>query len=1399
MKKKLLLLLSLILCLCIAAACNKGGNNGSGVEINDGFTAFSVPDAYVGEVYDFEPYITKQANVTYAIKVEYLDETADEFIEIETDGFKFTPMVEASHIVTVTATSGSKTKTEDVSVRVSFRIDAIDEVLKENNYAASASEISKVINTDQDFVIAGGSSLRLASSGNEWLLGLGLDGVAVNEMFSYTNYDNAVIEFWVFNPNDSDLEFSLTTFQISKGIKIFWNARDTQIAAPGQWTHIVWSYRERGINTPFKLEDYSSPAWDENDHNNIQMRYLGSGGYMAYIDCLDITDYDAEKFPGLFTGGVWSEMQAEYASDLFSFAWDGKLPWMGLHDQQNKFSSRGFDYNETAVEGTRSYKAELAAGVSGAMLDVRTTYKDVNWYETFTSKVLSFYAKKDAGIGDIAVGLQYLSGGNITTGSITIVLGETNLEEGYKTAAVSGGWYKVQIHLGAAFGFGSTYGIRSLYFVFANNGGSAANVWLDSLKLASDPSFESEVDVYLPKITVENKDTGTKLFRSGMVSAGDGNSMALDGTELYNGEGLWSLKFVCGSSYAVFDTWYLENDYQYPVSGKALIFYVKTSVSSMTFLGTTAGNSTWTAIKDAPVRTVNLIAGTKDLVGGYKVEAAAGGWLKVTLDCDGFFSGIDGLTWLRVKCDGGGAANIDQLSFGTDNVFKGEVAAFHSKLAADTGDFGTSLVANGHYEINNPIGTDTVTLDESTVYGSSTLSLKLVSDGARRFVLSPYFLMNPVDCYPISGKALIFYVKTSVSSINILGNTVLDEDWVNGWRESLSRDITLTAGAKDLIAGYKVETASGGWLKVTLDCNQFFSGIDTLFSIRISCNGTIYFDQMSFGTDTGFKDEIETMLPKITVENNDAGTKLFQTAGGYEAGSGNTVTLDDTQLYNGEGLWSLKFVYGGANPLVLNTWTLLNNDGYQITGKALIFYVKTSVSSLRILGTKGWEPTYDAERIVNLTAGTKDVIAGYKVEAKADGWLKVTLDCDGFFTGVNASVDKITWLRIWGNAAGAINIDQMEFGTDNVFKGEVATFHALLAADAGDIGTGLAAQGRYPDSEGAVTLDTVNVYGGSTMSVKVVGGTLRLALYYLNEDFYPIAGKTISFYIKGLANPWFALFGSSNDGSWANHMQSEFKFVNITSADSSQIAAGWKTEAAAGGWFKITLDCDTFFDGVASVGVLSTIHTLYFAIDSGTIWIDGLAFGNDTAFKAEIEEAKDLATKMFGYGKEGDEPAPGYGVNGATAVLDSSVKYNDDGLYSVHVQSSTWAGFELRLYRLNNNDVAFAGKKIEFYLKLDGDTYRVGLMAKAHDGAWEEWPTSEYAYLATGGDVNIYIISDGYTITSAGNGWYKVSIDCDTAFGSMEYSDHSPVTEIFSLRFDINGSFWIDNMTMTNK
>ena len=282
--------------------------------LNIEFNYFT-PTAYVGEEYDFTEVLTVEKGVKYKLEVyvcDYLTMT-EKVLEVH-DDFFFTPLELFDLSVVVTATKGGQTDVKTKPVHVSLTGDPIDELLVTTGYSGFADNgINKELVVDEVYLHGENSKSAIYASfqsSNVYTWGatiMSLNNFRLLDHWSDKTWENAIIRFWVFNPNENhDLEFQLRIVDdYTKTVDVDWgnSLNPTRVAESGKWTEILFSLRRYGVNHTL----YENEEGTRHDSLNVKIKYPDAPkngdaySYQLYIDDVDIIPYSEEMFPDLDT------------------------------------------------------------------------------------------------------------------------------------------------------------------------------------------------------------------------------------------------------------------------------------------------------------------------------------------------------------------------------------------------------------------------------------------------------------------------------------------------------------------------------------------------------------------------------------------------------------------------------------------------------------------------------------------------------------------------------------------------------------------------------------------------------------------------------------------------------------------------------------------------------------------------------------------------------------------------------------------------------------------------------------------------------------------------------------------------------------------------------------------
>lgn len=255
-------------------------------------------DLYINKKYTIDNLVEKENGVEYSItECFYFDKDFNK-INIETDGQSFTQTVPYDVILTITAKRGSKTAVETLELKINFNTTPI---LEEFVASWAPTGIIKTYVADPEYLKGDAETAISVRYMGDW--NVPYDGVLVGdfskayESFSVTDYSNAVMVFDVFNAAPYDIEFGYQMtkdgieFEGGTGVKLI------QVLPAGEWTSITWSLRAMG----FTENCFAQNGWIGLRARCNDDTVTAPYDYTLYFCNPDVTDYSAEKFPGLDT------------------------------------------------------------------------------------------------------------------------------------------------------------------------------------------------------------------------------------------------------------------------------------------------------------------------------------------------------------------------------------------------------------------------------------------------------------------------------------------------------------------------------------------------------------------------------------------------------------------------------------------------------------------------------------------------------------------------------------------------------------------------------------------------------------------------------------------------------------------------------------------------------------------------------------------------------------------------------------------------------------------------------------------------------------------------------------------------------------------------------------------
>ena len=299
-----------------------------------------LPYAYINEEFDLRDVILMEDGVKYSAQVCYIKMTVDpatkdyttEEVVLPVEDLRFTPTEIEENVVTITAKRGKETASKVIYIGTTVRAEPLDALYSSNGKLGTTDPgITKSVNIDPMYLKGENSTTSLHVSfnsvdphawGNSFM---DLSAPEAQEYFTDQIWENAIVTFWVYNPNELAIEFQFYVVDSVGGVTRDWNTADgphKQIAQPGQWTQLFFSMRKLGVTSRLTKNQYTT------DTLKLKFRYDGynteeSYAMDFYMDDLDVVD--ASMYPQIDTKYIMSNESLEqgWENMLMDTGWQG--------------------------------------------------------------------------------------------------------------------------------------------------------------------------------------------------------------------------------------------------------------------------------------------------------------------------------------------------------------------------------------------------------------------------------------------------------------------------------------------------------------------------------------------------------------------------------------------------------------------------------------------------------------------------------------------------------------------------------------------------------------------------------------------------------------------------------------------------------------------------------------------------------------------------------------------------------------------------------------------------------------------------------------------------------------------------------------------------------------------
>lgn len=351
--RALLLIVVAVLLLTAFVGCQEQETpvaNSSSLQVN---TIKFMPYAYMGESFDLRDVLLMEEGVEYSATACYVDVATLTEYPLEVEDLCFTPEAIAETVVVLNATRGNEKASKAIYIPTTIRAEPLDDLYKSSGeLGGSDPGISKTVNIDPMFLQGDTSTTSLHISfnstdphpyGNQFM---NFSSPLALEHFTDKTWENAIVTFWVYNPNEKPIEFQFRLTDEIAGTNLDWQTVDgphKQFALPGQWTQLFFSMRKLGTTHRLEAgkfsEDYLSLKFRYEDYSTTE-----AYSFDFYMDNIDVVD--ASMYPEIDTKFVLSNEDIEQGWE--NMAMDSG--WQGVYIE--------YDYDYFVGEGsTCSLKA----------------------------------------------------------------------------------------------------------------------------------------------------------------------------------------------------------------------------------------------------------------------------------------------------------------------------------------------------------------------------------------------------------------------------------------------------------------------------------------------------------------------------------------------------------------------------------------------------------------------------------------------------------------------------------------------------------------------------------------------------------------------------------------------------------------------------------------------------------------------------------------------------------------------------------------------------------------------------------------------------------------------------------------------------------------------------------
>lgn len=248
----------------------------------------------MGKKFDLTKLHIIEEDVNYSYSASYLDPATGQTVEIAiSESGKIQQDFPADVHIAISASRGEETVTETADIAVTYEADAVDRLLTSGGKAGYADPgVCKWLSFDPAFFRqeGGTSSIKVSMEQGKEPAGktvLDLCHYSLTPYYTARIWNDALVTFWVYNPDEKPIEFRLNIFDANAKINIGWNSEandQVQWAQPGQWTQLFFSLKKYGVDGILYMDEDLT----RNDILEVQAKATEDRSCEFYVDGVDI-------------------------------------------------------------------------------------------------------------------------------------------------------------------------------------------------------------------------------------------------------------------------------------------------------------------------------------------------------------------------------------------------------------------------------------------------------------------------------------------------------------------------------------------------------------------------------------------------------------------------------------------------------------------------------------------------------------------------------------------------------------------------------------------------------------------------------------------------------------------------------------------------------------------------------------------------------------------------------------------------------------------------------------------------------------------------------------------------------------------------------------------------------